>query len=145
MYLVCTHGRRDRCCARLGGPLARALAPDYRDELWETTHVGGHKFAANLVLLPHGRYYGPCDLEVARAAIGACERGATEPRRYRGRAGQPAADQEAEHATLTLSEQLRLFLCKMADRVSRSARGIAILTVCVLPVVSPWPRSSSRQ
>lgn len=100
MYLVCAHGRRDRCCARLGAPLARALAADYRDELWETTHVGGHKFAANLVLLPHGRYYGPCDLDTARAAITAYERGAVLPDRYRGRAGQPAAAQEAEYAAL---------------------------------------------
>lgn len=97
MYLVCTHGRRDRCCARLGGPLARTLAKERADEIWETTHVGGHKFAANLVLLPHGRYYGPCDLAVARDAIAAYETGsAPAPARYRGRAGQPAADQKSE-------------------------------------------------
>lgn len=100
MYLVCAHGRRDRCCARFGGPLARALAPDYPGELWETTHVGGHKFAANLVLLPHGRYYGPCDLDIARAAIGAYERGDLLASRYRGRAGQPAQTQQAEHGRL---------------------------------------------
>jgi hypothetical protein len=97
LYLVCTHGRRDRCCARLGGPLARSLAKERGDEVWETTHVGGHKFAANLVLLPHGRYYGPCDLAVARDAIAAYENGgAVVPGRYRGRAGQSAEQQEAD-------------------------------------------------
>jgi hypothetical protein len=108
MYLVCAHARRDRCCGRFGGPLAGALAADYPDEVWESTHVGGHKFAANLVLLPHGVYYGPCDLGVARAAIGAYERGAVLPGRYRGRAGQDAATQEAEHATLARVGQQRL-------------------------------------
>lgn len=98
MYLVCVHGRRDQCCARFGGPLARALAPEHPGELWETTHVGGHKFAANLVLLPHGRYYGPCDLAVARDAIAAYENGGGAiPERYRGRAGQSKREQEAEH------------------------------------------------
>lgn len=100
MYLVCVHGRRDRCCARFGGPLARALAPDHAEDLWETTHVGGHKFAANLVLLPHGLYYGPCDLPVARAAISAYERGTVLHDRYRGRAGQDTATQKAEYAAL---------------------------------------------
>lgn len=99
LYLVCTHGRRDRCCARLGGPLARALDADH--DVWETTHLGGHKFAANLVLLPHGRYYGPCDLATARNAIAAYERdGAAVPDRYRGRAGQSADEQEAEREAL---------------------------------------------
>ncbi|MBO0801607.1 MAG: sucrase ferredoxin, partial [Nocardiopsaceae bacterium] len=84
MYLVCTHARRNRCCARFGVPLSRALAARYPEELWETTHVGGHKFAANLVLLPHGLYYGPCDPATAVAAIGAHQRGATLPHRYRG-------------------------------------------------------------
>lgn len=100
MYLVCVHGRRDRCCARFGGPLARALAPEHTEDVWETTHLGGHKFAANIVLLPHGLYYGPCDLGTARAAISAYERGTVLPGRYRGRAGQDKPAQEAEYAAL---------------------------------------------
>ncbi len=68
--------------------------------MWSTTHVGGHRFAANLVLLPHGLYYGPVDLAGAVAAISGYERGEIEVRRYRGRAGQPAAEQEAEEAAL---------------------------------------------
>ena len=66
----------------------------------QTTHVGGHRFAANLVILPHGLYYGPVGLDGAVAAIGAYERGTVSPVRYRGRAGQPKAMQEAEHALL---------------------------------------------
>ena len=49
LYLVCTHGKRNVCCARLGGPLAQALAARHPGQVWETTHVGGHRFAANLV------------------------------------------------------------------------------------------------
>jgi hypothetical protein len=59
LYLVCAHGRRDVCCARFGGPLARALSAAHPLQVWETTHVGGHRYAANLVILPHGLYYGP--------------------------------------------------------------------------------------
>jgi hypothetical protein len=87
-YLVCAHGRRDVCCARLGGPLARELSAARPAQVWETTHVGGHRYAANLVILPHGLYYGPVDRDSAVAAIAAYERGEIAGARYRGRAGQ---------------------------------------------------------
>jgi hypothetical protein len=100
VFLVCAHGKRSACCARFGTPLARALAARHPGQTWETTHVGGHRFAANLVILPHGLYYGPVGLDTATAAIGAYQHGAVAPARFRGRAGQPKAVQEAEHARL---------------------------------------------
>jgi hypothetical protein len=108
VFLVCGHAQRNACCARLGGPLAVGLAARYPGRVFQTTHVGGHRFAANLVILPHGLYYGPVDLPLATAAIAAYERGAVEPRRYRGRAGQPPAVQEAEYELLTRSGGLPL-------------------------------------
>ena len=62
--------------------------------------MGGHRFAANLVILPHGLYYGPVGVDAATAAISAYQRGAVAPGRYRGRAGQPKPVQEAEYARL---------------------------------------------
>ena len=100
VFLVCTHGKRSACCARFGAPLAQALAARHPGQVWETTHVGGHRFAANLVILPHGLYYGPVGLAAAAAAIDAYQRGTVAVERYRGRAGQPRADQEAEYARL---------------------------------------------
>ena len=46
---VCTHGRHDRCCADNGRPVARALRRAGVDA-WECSHVGGDRFAANVVL-----------------------------------------------------------------------------------------------
>ena len=108
VFLVCTHGKRSACCARFGAPLAQALAARYPGQVWETTHVGGHRFAANLVILPHGVYYGPVGLEAAVAAIGAYQRGEVAVDRYRGRAGQLREVQEAEHARLAASGALPL-------------------------------------
>ena len=101
VFLVCAHAQRNACCARLGGPLALSLAARYPGQVFQTTHVGGHRFAANLVILPHGLYYGPVGVPEATAAIGAYERGEVRPGRYRGRAGQPGPTQEAEHEVLT--------------------------------------------
>ena len=58
--------------------------------VWETTHVGGHRFAPNLVIFPHGLYYGPVDAEGAIAAIEAHRNGAISARGFRGRSGVPA-------------------------------------------------------
>ena len=107
LYLVCTHGRRDACCGRFGGALARTLA-GRGYPVWETSHVGGHRFAANLVILPHGLYYGPVSADRAAAAIDAYQQGLVIESRYRGRAGLPAAGQAAEHAELSAAGSIVL-------------------------------------
>jgi hypothetical protein len=108
VFLVCVHGRRDMCCARFGVPLAQALAARYPAEVWETTHVGGHKYAGNLVILPHGLYYGPVGAAQATATIEAYADGSVLADRYRGRAGQPRERQEKEYARLAEAGSLPL-------------------------------------
>jgi hypothetical protein len=63
--LVCTHARHDACCGLRGRPVAAALAPVHADLVWECTHVGGHRFAANVVLPLDGTYYGRVDADTA--------------------------------------------------------------------------------
>jgi hypothetical protein len=58
IYLVCTHGRHDACCAVRGRPVAAALAAAYPERTWECSHIGGDRFAANVVVLPHSLFYG---------------------------------------------------------------------------------------
>jgi hypothetical protein len=55
LLLVCAHGRRDACCARLGVPVYDAL-DGHVDQalLWQSSHHGGHRFAANVLALPTG-------------------------------------------------------------------------------------------
>lgn len=86
VLLVCTHGKRDACCARYGAPVARELAARGLP-VWETTHLGGDQFAANMVCLPDGTYHGRLDrASVADVAFGVL-RGEISPAHYRGRAG----------------------------------------------------------
>src|SRR5207237_3431413 len=59
LLLVCTHGKHDPCCARYGRPLYAALSEVSEAEwVWQVTHVGGDRFAGNLVCLPEGLYFG---------------------------------------------------------------------------------------
>lgn len=98
LLLVCTHGRRNACCARTGAPLARELTARFSDAVWETTHVGGDRYAANLICLPHGFYYGSLGITEALAAVEAYARGEVTLERLRGRAGMPEPAQAAEHS-----------------------------------------------
>ncbi|MDH2424207.1 sucrase ferredoxin [Sphaerisporangium sp. TRM90804] len=97
LFLVCTHAKRNACCARLGIPLARVLADSQPGRVWETTHVGGDRYAANLVCLPHGLYYGSMSQAAAIAAANAYRHGEIVLDRFRGRAGIPEPSQAAEH------------------------------------------------
>lgn len=58
VYLVCTHGRHDACCAVRGRPVAATLTAAYPERTWECSHIGGDRFAANVVVLPHSLFYG---------------------------------------------------------------------------------------
>lgn len=97
ILLVCTHARHDACCALYGRPVYSTLAKDYPDNTWETSHVGGDRFAANLVILPEGLYYGGLDGDSASRVLSAHEIGQIEPAYYRGRSVHPVPTQAAEH------------------------------------------------
>ncbi|MDP9395651.1 MAG: sucrase ferredoxin [Actinomycetota bacterium] len=95
--LVCAHGRHDPCCAMRGRPVAAALAQAYPDATWECSHVGGDRFAANLVVLPHGLYYGHMTPELALTAVKAYGEGRVLASALRGRASLSPAVQAAQH------------------------------------------------
>jgi hypothetical protein len=95
-YLVCTHGGHDACCALRGRPLARALPAAGPMDVWECSHLGGDRFAANVVVLPYGFYYGQVPGDGA-ALVEAHRRGQVALPWLRGRAGVPAPGQAAQH------------------------------------------------
>lgn len=58
VFLVCTHGKRDQCCAKHGTAIYRAMAQILPDDVFQTSHLGGHRFAATMMTFPHGVQYG---------------------------------------------------------------------------------------
>ena len=61
--LVCTHGSHDVCCASLGYPIYEFLKKEKSPpsniqlRIWRTNHVGGHRFAPNIIDMPEGRMW----------------------------------------------------------------------------------------
>jgi hypothetical protein len=98
LFLVCTHGRHDPCCAERGRPLARALAEAFPQETWECSHIGGDRFAGNVVAFPHGLYFGRVDRGSGAHVAARYKEGMIDLEHHRGRSCQPMPVQAAEHA-----------------------------------------------
>jgi hypothetical protein len=97
VYLVCTHGSHDACCAIRGRPVAAALAAERPDATWECSHIGGDRFAANVIALPHGLYYGHVPPAAAAELARAYEQQRVLPHLLRGRSSFPPPVQAAQH------------------------------------------------
>ena len=94
---VCTHGRHDACCAELGRPVALELASGpHAPAVWEASHVGGDRFAGNLVCLPEGLYFGRVDPGDARQVLAEYLDGRITLEHYRGRSCHSFPQQAAE-------------------------------------------------
>ena len=102
-YFVCTNGQRDLCCARFGLPLYNLLRERFGERVWQVSHLGGHRFAPNVLVLPQGVLYGRVGTAVGDAGDESVEQFAAEveagavPRRHlRGRSCYPKPVQAAE-------------------------------------------------
>lgn len=150
-YLVCTHAKRDRCCATWGRPIADTLAALHPEQSWEISHVGGHRFAANLVVLPHGSVHGGLDVAGAVRVVDLAAAGRVDLSSWRGRAGVPRPAQAAElflRTDLDVDELDAVRFVEVEDlghgrtRVHLEVRGEAHMVEVVLePTGAPRPTS----
>jgi hypothetical protein len=129
LFIVCTHGKHDQCCARYGRPVFDALAEQLEAEwVWQVTHVGGDRFAGNVVCLPHGIYYGRLDREDAVGLVDEHLAGRVVLTKYRGRSIYTFAEQAAERVVRETAGMLELDALELesndGSRVTfRDARG----------------------
>jgi hypothetical protein len=104
IVLVCAHGRRDACCARLGPPLFDALKTRLPPaQLWQASHLGGHRFAPNVVVLPYGIQLGRIPLDRAVEVVDLVKAGRIPLDLYRGRTIYAPPVQAAELTVRSLT------------------------------------------
>ncbi|MFF5105502.1 sucrase ferredoxin [Streptomyces sp. NPDC000134] len=101
LVLVCTNGKRDRCCALLGRPLAAELAAAGTEGVWEVTHLGGHRFSPTLLVLPYGYAYGRADAHAVREILHGVREGRIVTAGCRGGSAWERPAQAAELAVRT--------------------------------------------
>ena len=70
LFLVCTHGKRDKCCAKFGIPIYKTIQTQVGESsVWQCSHVGGDRFAANVICFPDGIFYGHVTEETAKLIV----------------------------------------------------------------------------
>ncbi len=120
-YFVCTNGQRDLCCARFGLPAYARLRELVGERAWQTTHVGGHRFAPNVLALPQGVLYGRVRPDDVPRFVEDVEAGRLARDHVRGRPSLPA---EAQAAEMALDEEmLELVGCESGRVVVRTQNG----------------------
>ncbi|MDI3402477.1 sucrase ferredoxin [Streptomyces cavernicola] len=107
LALVCTNGKRDRCCALLGRPLAAELTAAGEPGAWEVTHLGGHRFSPTLLVLPYGYAYGRVGAEEVRGVLAAAGEGRVVVDGCRGSSAWERPGQAAELAVRRFSGEDR--------------------------------------
>jgi (2Fe-2S) ferredoxin len=93
IVLVCTHALHDTCCGVRGRPVAAALTESHGDLVWESSHVGGHRYAGNVVLPLDGTYYGRLGSHDASGVVESHLAGVVSPEHLRGFSWMPPAAQ----------------------------------------------------
>ncbi|MGN9820802.1 sucrase ferredoxin [Streptomyces sp. SD11] len=101
LALVCTNGKRDRCCALLGRPLAAELAASGVAGAWEVTHLGGHRFSPTLLVLPFGYAYGRAEAHAVKEVLQGVREGRVVTEGCRGSSAWERPGQAAELAVRT--------------------------------------------
>src|SRR3954454_5884807 len=113
VYLVCAHSKHDTCCALRGRPVAAAIGALRPERVWECSHLGGDRFAANVLVLPSGLLYGRVLPFAAEEFVAAAEAGEVIGALLRGRVGLAPAAQAAlafahEHLALRRRRDLQV-------------------------------------
>jgi Sucrase/ferredoxin-like len=125
-YLICAHSKHDTCCALRGRPVAAALHDERPGQVWECSHVGGERFAANVLVLPSGLMYGRVLPFAAPEFVEIAERGEVIGALLRGRVGLPPVAQAAlayayDHLGLRRADALRV------ERTGPVIEGLAVV------------------
>lgn len=95
-FIVCTNGKKDKCCAKFGLPIYRAMQNKGDFTVYECTHFGGDRYAGNAVLMPFGVYYGRLLPEQTADLISATKARKILADNYRGTCTMNFAKQSAE-------------------------------------------------
>ncbi len=126
LTLICTNGRRDWCCARYGPGIYHEMIQAADESpgplsIWQSSHLGGHRFAPNIVCFPQGIFYGRIEKDELVIFLNQIRQGQMYAPKARGRVSYPAPVQAAEiylRQRLGSNEQLDFQLLDAHERQS---------------------------
>lgn len=131
LLLVCTHGKRDRCCAKRGMAIYEPAADADDIDVWQTTHLGGHRYAATCVVLPAGVCYGRVEPDDVPAMLDAHRGHRLGPMaRVRGNCRWPKPVQAAEFFVREKLGETRLGVIELHETAELAAGAHRVELSC---------------
>ncbi|MHC3941825.1 sucrase ferredoxin [Paenochrobactrum sp. BZR 201-1] len=106
--VCCTDAKQDPCCARYGFATWKALkaqADPQHFRILQSTHLGGCRFAASVIVLPQRARYSRLQPENIANFLEHIKKGTPYLPAYRGNPELDALSQVAEHAALTWAQE----------------------------------------
>jgi hypothetical protein len=147
LMLVCTNGRRDLCCARYGVVAYDALAEPGGDVVWQSSHLGGHRFAANVACLPHGLIHGRIGAGQGQTFVDVYFSNQVLLETYRGRSCYEPLAQVADYFLREQTGEHGIDAYRLLDAVELADGGVVVRfsepaagvthTVTVIPQPDP--------
>jgi len=114
LYAVCTHGTHDLCCAQFGNKIFAELS-SLHNNAWQISHIGGCRFAPNVVCLPDGAVYGRVEQRDIAAIINSSQHSSVFLPKLRGRSCLAKPVQAAEYFVRKSTNLLHLDELILAD------------------------------
>jgi hypothetical protein len=126
LFIVCVNNKRDRSCARYGLPVYQALVRHAGEAVWQSSHIGGHRFAGTGVGFPHGTVYGRMNPLDAVQVVDAYQQGRIVLEHYRGRSCYEPVVQAADYFLREQTGVLELNGFRLVDveRISESVSAV---------------------
>ncbi|WP_148861254.1 sucrase ferredoxin [Marinobacter fonticola] len=105
LILCCTHGKKDKCCAKFGNATYQSLVKVVAEsghafEVWQSSHLGGCRLAASVMVFPSTRKYGRLGEADIMPLLDAEANDRPYPPCYRGHSALTPVEQCAEVAAL---------------------------------------------
>jgi hypothetical protein len=126
LFLVCTHGKHDACCSIRGNQVSRVACGEPRWDAWECSHIGGDRFAANVVCLPHGLYYGRVRPDNVVRLMNDYAQATLSLEHFRGRCVHPFPVQAAEYFARDALANTEVDALSLA-RYTRTADAVGVV------------------
>ena len=97
----CTHGKRDKCCAKFGFAVVNEFKAISKQKnlnynVWECTHIGADRLAATAMIFPYGYMYGRIRKENVADIVHYFNKGYPYPPCFRGQLGLDSIAQTIE-------------------------------------------------
>jgi len=115
-FFVCTHMNRDKKCGIQGPQLVTELKKLGATHVYQVSHIGGHRFAGNVIVYPPGDWYGYLTPQILFEFYRDVQQDKIPKQYWRGRLGLTEAEQKDFHSKLPKDEFINLSIVdKMGD------------------------------